>query len=81
MTIDDTELTQVAVEIHRLVEAHAQGSALRGLSVVTSGLAMVLDVYAQPNDKNPQGMADDPQTLRAYFAGTAGNAANRKQRR
>jgi hypothetical protein len=44
------------------------GSARHGLEVTAFAFAAVLDAYAKPNAANPEGMCDDPQAFRRYFA-------------
>lgn len=42
-------------------------STLAGLTLLATCTAGMLDIYAQPNDNNPEGMADDPMDLRKWF--------------
>jgi hypothetical protein len=56
------------LHINKIVERESPQSAYAGLVLAATALAGLLDVYAQPNDKNPQGMTDDPREFRQHFA-------------
>jgi len=66
--ISQRQAAKIIAEINAIVEANSHGSALRGLTVTASCFAALLDVYAQPNEENPQGMCDDPHAFRQHFA-------------
>ncbi len=66
--ISERQAAKIISDINSIVVKSAPGSALRGLTVTAQCFAALLDVYAQPNPGNSQGMCDDPQSLRKYFA-------------
>jgi hypothetical protein len=66
--ITKKELNDTIVELNRIVTAHSQGSAARGLEILTAAFAALLDCYALPNEQNPEGMCSDPVAFRKHFA-------------
>ena len=66
--ISQRQAAKIIADLNAIVEANSHGSALHGLTVTASCFAALLDVYAQPNEENTQGMCDDPQAFRRHFA-------------
>ena len=62
------EMESAILQLNKIAMRESKKSALRGLTVVTCALAGLLDIYAQPNDENDQGMCDDPVAFRKHFA-------------
>jgi hypothetical protein len=65
--ITQAQAAKIIADINAIVEKHARGSTLRGLTITASCFAALLDVYAQPNENNPEGMCDDPAAFRQHF--------------
>jgi hypothetical protein len=67
-SVTQRQAAKIIADLNAIVEACSHGSALRGLTVTASCFAALLDVYAQPNEQNPEGMCDDLQAFRHHFA-------------
>jgi len=62
------EVEAAMQKLFKMVEDAAGNSAFEGIRFLCICFAGMLDVYAQPNPNNPQGMVDDPAQLRAIAA-------------
>ena len=62
------EFKKICKGVARVVRLADTESAASGLTLTALAFAAVLDNYAAPNEENPEGMCDDPQELRQYFA-------------
>jgi hypothetical protein len=67
-SITQTQTAKIIADLNAIVAKHGHGSALRGLTITASCFAALLDIYAQPNEENPEGMCDDPAAFRRHFA-------------
>ena len=67
-TFTEAQLQRSILQINEIVERESPASALHGLILAAHAFAGLLDVYAQPNEDNPQGMCDDPAAFRTHFA-------------
>lgn len=66
--VTDLEIKKAVLELNNVVTGHSQGSVMRGLEVTAAAFAAVMDIYANPNEVNPEGMCDDPQAFRQHFS-------------
>jgi hypothetical protein len=66
--INEDQLKQIAVEIHKIIEKINPESAVQSLGIFTLAFGLVLDVYVRPNEENPKGMCDSTAAFRQYFA-------------
>jgi hypothetical protein len=67
-TISIDQFKQVVADVGRIVDAVDPDSALYSLEVVATAFSALLQIYALPNANSPEGMCDDPETFRRYFA-------------
>jgi hypothetical protein len=66
--ITKRKTAQIIAQLNQIVAKSSSGSALEGLTITAACFAGLLDVYSQPNPNNAEGMCDDPQAFRTYFA-------------
>jgi hypothetical protein len=67
--ISDDEFKAALAKINNIVTEYGQDSTMFGLETVAIAFAALLDVYAKPNEINPEGMCDDPVAFREHFCG------------
>jgi hypothetical protein len=68
LLVTEAELKRCILELNNVVGKHSKGSVLRGLDVLSAAFAGMLDMYAQPNEENPEGMCDDHVAFRHIYA-------------
>lgn len=61
----ETTVKDVIAKLNSIVEL--KPSALAGFSLLAGCTAALLDMYAMPNEGNPQGMCDNPADFRQWF--------------
>lgn len=79
--ISPAKFKQVVADLNGIVERVSPGSALFGIETLATACAAMLDVYAMPNENNPQGMCDDPHDFRDYFCSRIMGAPELKPKR
>lgn len=68
MKFTQKQVVRSLLHVNQIVERESPTSAYEGLVLAAHAFAGLLDVYAQPNAENSEGMCDDPRELRKHFA-------------
>lgn len=74
------ELEIVVNKLHATIYEIDTESALEGLTLLTLAFGVILDIYAMPNENNPEGMCDSKEDFRKYFANILVTSIPQKRR-
>lgn len=66
--ISKKQAEKLLAKLGEAVHLASKDSAIEGLTRTAITFSFLLDIYAQPNAKNPEGMCDDPVAFRRMFA-------------